>query len=158
MTSRDPRSEAIVDDLRTMYASIQQLIVPTWLELDLSMAQFKALVAVRRDPGIGVCRLGSQLSIGESAASLLVDQLVRRDYVARETDPSDRRRVLLSATARGEERLRELVQGSGEILEEWLAGLAEDELEGLARGLRALARRASPDEPPVASMARSAES
>jgi DNA-binding MarR family transcriptional regulator len=146
MDDQDARAATIIDDLRTVYASIQRLIVPTWLKLDLSMAQFKALVAVQRTSGIGVCGLSSQLSIGESATSLLVDQLVRRGYVRRRTDPADRRRVLLTTTARGEERLRELRQGSREILEEWLATLDADELEGLARGLAALAERAGADE------------
>jgi DNA-binding MarR family transcriptional regulator len=139
VTTRDPRIETITDNLRTVYASVQQLIVPTWLKLDLSMAQFKALVAVERSSGVGVCGLGRQLSIGESAASLLVDQLVRRGYVGRKTDPADRRRVLLGATSRGEKRLRELRQGSAEIMNEWLAELDQDELEALAHGLRALA-------------------
>ena len=146
MIARDPRIETITDNLRTVYASVQQLIVPTWLKLDLSMAQFKALVAVERSSGVGVCGLGRQLSIGESAASLLVDQLVRRGYVGRKTDPADRRRVLLGATSRGEKRLRELRQGSAEIMNEWLAELDQDQLEALARGLGALAQAVSADE------------
>ena len=143
MNSRDPRNKTITDDLRFVYASMQQLIVPTWLKLDLSMAQFKALVAVERSSGIGVCGLGRELSIGESAASLLIDQLVRRGYVRRKTDPADRRRVLLGVTSRGKERLRELRQGSGEIMDEWLAELGQDELGALAHGLAALAHLAS---------------
>ncbi len=139
MDSQDPRIATITDDLRTVYAGMQQLIVPTWLKLDLTMAQFKALVAVERNSGIGVCGLGRELSIGESAASLLVDQLVRRGYVGRKTDPTDRRRVLLGATARGQKRLHELRQGGREALDEWLAELSEDELEALAGGVSALA-------------------
>jgi len=146
MTTRDPRIETITDDLRTVYGRVQQLIVPAWLKLDLTMAQFKALVAVERSSGIGVCGLGHELSIGESAASLLVDQLVRRGYVGRKTDPADRRRVLLGITARGEKRLRELRQGSAEIMNEWLAELDQDQLEALARGLDALAQAVSADE------------
>jgi DNA-binding MarR family transcriptional regulator len=146
MTTRDPRIETITDDLRTVYGRVQQLIVPAWLKLDLTMAQFKALVAVERSSGIGVCGLGRELSIGESAASLLVDQLVRRGYVGRKTDPADRRRVLLGTTSRGEKRLRELRQGSREILDEWLAELDQDQLEALARGLDALAQAVSADE------------
>jgi len=56
--SDDARSDAITDDLRTVWASMQQLCVPTWLKLDLTMAQFKALVAVERHSGISVCEVG----------------------------------------------------------------------------------------------------
>src|SRR5664279_3239977 len=135
MATQDPDTDAVVADLRFVYASMQQLIVPEWLKLDLTMAQFKALVTVERSSGIGVCGLGSELSIGESAASLLVDQLVRRGYVGRKTDPRDRRRVLLGITARGEKRLRGLRQGSSEVMHEWLANLEGDDLEALTHGI-----------------------
>ena len=146
MTEPHPDTDPIVADLRFVYASMQQLIVPEWLKLDLTMAQFKALVAVERSSGIGVCGLGGELSIGESAASLLVDQLVRRGYVGRKADPADRRRVLLGITSRGEKQLRELRQGSREILGEWLMELGEDQLDALERGLGALAQVVSADE------------
>jgi DNA-binding MarR family transcriptional regulator len=136
---KDVRKDGIGDDLRMIYASMQQVCVPTWLKLDLSMAQFKALVSVHRSSGISVCEVGRELSIGESAASLLVEQLVRRGHVERTTDPVDRRRVRLVVTRRGEELLHELRQGSLEILGEWLAVLADDDIDKLARGLRALA-------------------
>lgn len=154
MTQRDPLIENVTADLRTIYSRVQDLIVPMWLDLDLSMAQFKAFVAVRRAPGIGVCGLGRELAIGESAASLLVDQLVRRGYVARETDPADRRRVRLTVTAQGEERLRELRQGSEDVLDEWLAALGDEDLEALASGLRALSEAVTASRARAASEAR----
>lgn len=144
---KDVRVESIGEDLRTVYASMQQVCVPTWLKLDLSMAQFKALVSVHRSSGISVCEVGRELSIGESAASLLVEQLVRRGHVERTTDPADRRRVRLVVTTRGEELLHELRQGGREVLGEWLAVLADDDIDKLARGLRALAETVAADTP-----------
>lgn len=146
-TARELRSEDVVDDLWTVYASLHTLNLPTWLRLDLTMAQFKALMAVERSQGISVCELGRELGIGESAASLLVEQLVRRDYVGRTSDPADRRRVLLGATAQGEALLRELRHGRRQVLKEWLAGLADDDLDALSNGLRALTRALGPDAP-----------
>jgi DNA-binding MarR family transcriptional regulator len=140
MNSRDPCIENIVDDLRTVYAGLHQQSVPTWLQLDLTMAQFKALVAVERSSGIAVCELGRELGIGESAASLLVEQLVRRGYAGRKTDRADRRRVHLAPTSRGTKLLGELRQGRRQSLKEWLADLDDNDLDGLARGLSALTR------------------
>ena len=150
MNDRDPRVENIVEDLRTVYAGLHQLGLPTLLRLDLTMAQFKALVVVDGSLGIAVCQLGRELGVGESAASLLVDQLVRRGYVGRTTDPDDRRRVLLAATERGTELLRELRHGHRQNLKEWLAGLADDDFDALAHGLSALTRVVSAGKPPVA--------
>jgi DNA-binding MarR family transcriptional regulator len=142
MDSRDTHIETIVSDLHFVYASLNQLSVPAWLRLDLTMAQFKALVAVERSSGIAVCKLGRELGIGESAASLLVDQLVRRDYLERTTDPTDRRRVLLSATAQATLLLQELRHGSEQTIKEWLSGLGDDHVAGLACGLGALTEAA----------------
>jgi DNA-binding MarR family transcriptional regulator len=150
MNSRDSHIETIVSDLRIVYASLNRLSVPAWLRLDLTMAQFKALVAVERNSGIAVCQLGRQLGIGESAASLLVDQLVRRGYLERTIDPADRRRVLLSATAQATSLLQELRHGSEQSLKEWLAGLADDDVAGLAHGLSTLTEAARAGKPPVA--------
>ena len=134
---------AIADDLRTIYGTLQHFNVPSWLELDLTMAQFKALVTVQRHPGISLCEVGRRLSIGESAASLLVDQLVRRGHVDRATDLDDRRRVRLTVSDHGQRQLDGLRQGSRSTLGAWLADLTDDDLEALARGLRALAAAAA---------------
>jgi DNA-binding MarR family transcriptional regulator len=150
MNSRDSHIETIVSDLRIVYASLNRLSVPAWLRLDLTMAQFKALVAVERNSGIAVCKLGRQLGIGESAVSLLVDQLVRRHYLERTIDPADRRRVLLSATAQATSLLQELRHGSEQSLKEWLAGLDDDDVAGLAHGLSNLTEAARAAEPPAA--------
>jgi len=141
--ARGDRAASVADDLRSVYAGLQQLRVPVWLKLDLTMAQFKALVTIERDAGASVCEVGRELSIGESAASLLTDQLVRRGDVERVTDPHDRRRVRLTVTPHGQALLDELRQGGRQIMSDWLDGLDDDELEALARGLRALARAAA---------------
>ena len=135
--------EQIMDDLGGVYGTLQQLNTATWLKLDLTMAQLKALVAIAHQPGVSVCQVARQLSIGESAASLMTDQLVRRGHVERATDPDDRRRVRLSASEHGQQQLDELRQGSSTTIGSWLADLADDDLEALARGLRALAAAVS---------------
>ena len=140
----------IADDLRTVYAGLQQRNVPVWLKLDLTMAQLKALVTIERDAGASVCEVGRELAIGESAASLLVDQLVRRDLVERVTDPSDRRRVRLTVSPHGRELLGELHQGNRQTIGDWLDRLEAGQLEALARGLRALAQTAKAPRPEAA--------
>jgi DNA-binding MarR family transcriptional regulator len=135
-----PLVDELVGDMAAVYGSLQELNVPTWLKLDLTMAQFRALVVVSHRPGITVGALGNQLSIGQSAASLLVDHLVRGDLVSRVEDVADRRRTLLSCTTVGELLLAELRQGNEQTLKEWLAELSAEELEGAARGMHALAQ------------------
>jgi DNA-binding MarR family transcriptional regulator len=132
--------DAIIRDLTRVYAALQHLSLPTWLKLDVSMAQLKTLVVVdRAADGLSVTAIGRDLEIGEPSASLLVEQLVKRGYAERATDPDDRRRVVVTATDLGRELLGELRHGRRQHVEEWLESVSADDAEALARGLRALA-------------------
>lgn len=133
-------TDTVACDLTRVYGRLQQLSLPTWLKLDVSMAQLKALVVVERsEAGISVTGVGRELAVGEPSASLLVEQLVKRGYAERTPDPADRRRVLVTATDVGRELLGELRHGRRHFLEEWLSELSDEDAEALARGLAALA-------------------
>jgi DNA-binding MarR family transcriptional regulator len=139
---RESLTDEIVDAMAAVYATLQELKAPTWLRLDLTMAQFRALVVVNHRRGITVGELGCQLSIGQSAASLLTEHLVRRGLVGRTEDPADRRRALLGCTAAGEELIAELRHLSRQTLKQWLALLSDEDLAGMARGLQLLSQTA----------------
>lgn len=139
----DALETQIVEDLREVYSSLQIVNLPTWLRLDITMAQLKGLVAIDRAGETTVGRVADDLSIGESAASSLVDQLVKRGYAAREHDEVDRRRVLLTVSELGRQLLFELRHGRSQTLHEWLSDLDADDAAALAQGLAALARVAA---------------
>ncbi len=139
----DPREEQLVEDLRRVYSSLQIANLPTWLRLDVTMAQLKAFVAIERAGETTVGGLAADLSIGESSASLLIDQLVKRGYVTRAHDEADRRRVLVRASEHGDQLISELRHGRRHTLHEWLADLDEGEAAALAQGLAALSRVAA---------------
>ena len=149
MNSRDMDAETIQGDLRTIVATLRKLSLPTLLRLDFTMTEYKALVVVEGSAGIGVSGLARELGIRDPAASLLVDQLVRRGYVARKTGRTDRRRVHLTTTVRGKKLLGELREGKGQHLERWLDQLDDGQLDALTRGLRALAEAARASEMPA---------
>lgn len=125
-------------DLRLINAELHRVSLPAWLRLGLPMAQLKALVALATVEGVSVTGLAHSLSIGEPAASQLVEQLVRRGYAQRVPDASDRRRVVVTATPVGAELVSELRQGRRLHVEQWLAAMRDDDVEALSRGLRAL--------------------
>lgn len=132
-----------VCDLRLVNSELHRVSLPVWLELGLPMAQLKALIAIASSEGSCVTELARSLSIGEPAASQLVEQLVRRGYVNRGSDPADRRRSILTATPMGADLVSELRQGRREHAELWLSAMSDEDVEALARGLRALARAAA---------------
>jgi DNA-binding MarR family transcriptional regulator len=78
---------------------------------DLTPDQYQALLAIR------ACAAGRKISIRDLAEQLqvrhhstvgIVDQLVSRAAIVRETAPDDRRKIYLSLTSRGEEIVQRL--------------------------------------------------
>ena len=52
--------------------------------------------------GVPLAEVIAALGVSKQAAGALVDTLVVRGYLVRQVDPSDRRRLVLSATDRGD--------------------------------------------------------
>ncbi len=122
-----------------VFRAVQATSDPLWMELDLSMAQLKGLVALRSGGPMTISHFAEVLGVGKPAASMLADGLVRHGLADRADDPVDRRRTLVHLSPRGEDLVARLRQGGRERLRAWLDQLDDSDLEGLARGLAALA-------------------
>jgi DNA-binding MarR family transcriptional regulator len=109
-----------------------------WLALDLGMGQLKAigLLTERRQSTVG--GLAKAIGISEPSASILVDKLVQRGLVARETDPADRRRTLVIPTEAGDGLMERLRQIKDDRVRAWLALMPERDVQALLQGLDAL--------------------
>jgi DNA-binding MarR family transcriptional regulator len=62
---------------------------------ELSMAQTLAMMAVKDHEPISVTRLAELLAVSAPSASAMVERLVERGVFTRESDPKDRRRVMV---------------------------------------------------------------
>ena len=140
MPERTDVDASIVSSYRIIARALDRVMLPRLIELGLTMPQFKALIAVvtAGPGGVTVTQLGCELSIGQPSASLIVDQLVRPGYVERIQDTVDRRRVLVTATAKGTETTNELRYGRRSTFAEWLGNVEHADAEALERGLRSL--------------------
>src|SRR5437899_4636021 len=114
-----------------------------WRDLDISRQQLRALYLLREEEEASVGRLAELFGMGLPGTSLLADRLVRSGYVERRTDPTDRRRVLLSLTRAGDRLVGDLREGSSSQLRRWMAQLSPEDLAALSRGWRALAEVAA---------------
>jgi DNA-binding MarR family transcriptional regulator len=129
---------------RLVFMAIQQVAMPYWLQLDLTMAQLKGILTLASTGSTTVSHFATILQIGRSAASLLVDRLVQDGLVERTGDTEDRRRTLIRLSPRGEDLVAQLRQGRGRLhpLAAWLQRLSDNDLLALTQGLRALAHEA----------------
>jgi DNA-binding MarR family transcriptional regulator len=110
-----------------------------WLSLDLGMGQLKAIMVLAKHGQLTVGGLAHALDISEPSASLLTEKLVTRGLAVRETDPADRRRTLVLATADGNLLVERLRRSRRDQLAKWLGQMDEHDLRALAQGLDALA-------------------
>ena len=94
---------------------------------DLSVPQFRTVAYINRHPGASLSDAAEFIGLTLSSMSILVNGLVDRGFVCRETSATDRRRVTLTLTATGKtmfNHVLELVQGR---LAEMVATLSEAE-------------------------------
>ena len=114
--------------------------MPEWIHLNLTMGQLKTLMALASQQALNVSTLAETLNTSKPTASILVDQLVQRGYVARTEDAEDRRRTLLTLSQQGNDLVAELRQSDpkGRMVQ-WMTMMDPDDLAALTRGLQALA-------------------
>lgn len=117
----------------------QQLHVALWNEhvsIETSSVQFAAMRVIDGSPGMSQAELGSELGLDRSTIADLVERMARNGLLARERSIADRRRMVLTLTPQGSERLTGLtpqVEHANELL---TAGLDEAEHEQLRVLLR----------------------
>ena len=104
----------------------------------LSVAQFRLLLFVGRNPGTSLSPVAEHLGTTLPAASQLVERLVRAGLVTRAQHPEERRRVELRLTDAGDATLAECDARTRSWLCERLSGLDETELDRLGAALREL--------------------
>ena len=144
----DEHDTGLLDDVlrayRQLVRTMRAPVLATWLELDLSIRQFTAVLLLANRQVLSVGGLATHLGISRPMASHLVDQLVQRGLVSRTEDLADRRRTWVRLTAQGHDVLERLYgyQHAQDDLRCHLEGLATADLQALARGLRALAAAA----------------
>lgn len=107
----------------------------------LGVPQMLCLTAIHeadRSEDVTVARVADAVQLSRSTTSTLVDRLVKLGLVARERSPHDRRRVDLSLTDAGRERLAGSPMPLEERFLDRLAALAPEEQAEIERVLERL--------------------
>ena len=139
-TKTEDGADTVIQLMRAVFLGVSQQQDDALLHTELSMAQVKALVAIAKtgEPPIGL--VAKELNIGLSAASQIVERLVRAGLVERRPSPSDRRVTQCHLSDEGTQIWQKFSAGP-QMLRKWLQQLAPDELSALEKGLDALVRQ-----------------
>lgn len=121
---------------------ILEVLSKKWDEKKLSLAQIRLLVVLKRRKTATIGDIATRLHIGQSAASSLVDGLVKKELLFRADDPEDRRKAIVTMTPGGE-NLTGKQKGSEKQLSKWLAGMDENKLDSTIETIQGFMERMS---------------
>lgn len=109
-------------------------------EADLTVSQFSVLHALWESGRMSQGRLAERIRKSSGNLTTVLDNLARRELIARERDPFDRRMVQVDLTDAGRGKVRDALPRHLRQVVEAFAGLTPDERERLAALCRKVAR------------------
>ena len=105
-------------------------------DINLTSAQAGALFTIPVDGAASVNAISEALGLAQSAASVLVQKLEQASLIERQTDPNDRRAVLLTLTQRGRTLRAKAVERAQRMNTAATRGFSADEQAIVARWLQ----------------------
>jgi DNA-binding MarR family transcriptional regulator len=105
---------------------------------DLSVPQFRALAFIDRNVDASLSDVAEHIGLTLPSMSKIVEGLVHRKLVTRQTHPTDRRRMTLTLTARGQTALHTSRAATRACLAEDLAALSDHQRETIVQALNSL--------------------
>jgi DNA-binding MarR family transcriptional regulator len=119
--------------MRTIRAEMRSHRTP-----ELSVPQFRALGFIDRNPGASLSEAADYLGLTLPSMSKIVDGLVARQLVVRQTHPNDRRRMILTLTHSGQTTLEASRTSTRACLAEMLASLTDNQRATIVKAMEML--------------------
>jgi len=110
--------------------------------IELPRHQLRALFVVAKTGPVTVSHLAEATDASVASTSSLANRLVRSGHLERQSDPTDRRRVLLAATPAGREITDHLEARFHERFDRLIAAMSPDGRGALEAGLTDMVRAA----------------
>lgn len=109
-----------------------------WLSLDVTAGQLRTLLLLFTDGPTRMSRIAAELGIGMATATGVIDRMVERGLVVRESDSKDRRIVLCRMSPEGEKLVSGIWRVSSKRAEAMLRALDRKKLLAVRVALEAL--------------------
>jgi DNA-binding MarR family transcriptional regulator len=133
-------------DLMRLVQALRAIQVCTgaypWPLLDMTMGQLKAVMLLVPTGRVRSRELADSLGIAPSAATPLVDRLVKQKLATRVDDPTDRRIVWIHPTAKAQEVYENLLAAKEDVLAEVFRELPASKRSTVKDSIRLLAEAA----------------
>ena len=122
---------AVLKQFRMIFQSVRKHFQSIERQCGISGAQLWALARITEQPGLRVSELSAAMSVHQSTASNLVEQLFRLGLISKQRSTEDQRVVCLYPSAEGTLLIARAPQPFRGLLPETLSQLPPDELEVL---------------------------
>lgn len=118
-------------------------------EHGLSAAQWRLLVRLVKEQGVAQARLAELLEIEPISVSRLLDRMEEGGWIERRQDAADRRVRIIFPTDKSKAAFAQIKSVAGDVYEEAMAGLSQEERLATIHGLTAIVNNLSADEIPA---------
>jgi DNA-binding MarR family transcriptional regulator len=145
----DGSVEHVLDVFDEFRKRIEQIHMPEFLGIDVTMSQAKILMLLANEAELHMSDLVRRLGISLSTLSGHVDRLVEQGFVVRRDDPADRRHVLVAATPAALELVERFHELNTAQLRRLLEHMTRDERFDIVRAFHHI-NRAIESSPPSA--------
>jgi DNA-binding MarR family transcriptional regulator len=132
-----PTADRITEATRRLDVAMSTLNAAFAREVGVSVPELLALENLAHDGGLGPSELARRLQLSTGAVTALVDRLEASGHAARAAHPSDRRRVVVTRTAKASDALATETASLDYEIRRLAEGLSDDEREVVARFLDA---------------------
>ncbi len=138
--SNEEDIERILQLSDRVFRELLPIVPRELLELDLTMPQLKVVLLLFMNGPTRMGLLASELGVSLATTTGVVDRLVERGLVLRESQPEDRRVVLCRLSGEGQKLTGSLWRSARERARELLGAVAPSQLALLREVLEALSQ------------------
>jgi DNA-binding MarR family transcriptional regulator len=143
----DTSALAVVVRVLLLHKTFQNLATNAMSELDLELWEYDVISALRRQGApykMAATDLAKATSLSSGAMTNRIDRLAAKKLLRRVQDPSDRRAVIVTLTAKGVRVIDKAIQLRLDAANEGIQGVSKVERETLASLLRKVALGTGP--------------
>ena len=137
-----PGREEIIEGILKLADRLFRVLLPTvpqeLLHIDVTMSQMKIMFILFVNGQIRMSDMAADLQVTLATATGLVDRLVEKGLVVRESQPDDRRVVLCRLSASGQGAIRRIWESAENRLRALLQTLDANNLKAIAGPLEAM--------------------
>jgi DNA-binding MarR family transcriptional regulator len=140
---RDPVIEGIVEAFEPVLAAQRRVLAAVWQDRSISKLNLHILFLLRAHGPRSMSRLAALANVALPNLTGIVGRMEELGLVVRESDPRDRRLVVVRETARGRSCIEEIESVRREELRRILQRLTPEERRSCLKAMRTMARAAA---------------